>query len=55
MGFPVTTFAAGRQLAYALSQKNRGALPEASYQEFFDSGGTIGPSLEAELLRRHRG
>lgn len=54
-GFPITTFAAGRQLAYALSQKSRGALPEASYQEFFDSGGTIGPALEAELLRRLTG
>jgi hypothetical protein len=52
--FPVTTFAAGRKLAYALSQKSRGALPEASYQEFFDGRGTIGPALEAELLRRHQ-
>jgi hypothetical protein len=51
--FPVTTFAAGRKLAYAVSQKSRGALPEAAYQEFFDTGGAIGPALEAELLRRH--
>jgi hypothetical protein len=51
--FPATTFTAARQLAYALGQKTREALPEAAYQEFFDSGGIIDPELERELLRRY--
>lgn len=51
--FPATTFTAARQLAYALGQKTREALPEAAYQEFFDRGGTIGPELERELMRRY--
>jgi hypothetical protein len=50
--FPATRFTAARRLAYALSQEKRGALPEQAYQEFFDSGGTIGPTLERELVRR---
>jgi hypothetical protein len=51
--FPATTFTAARQLAYALGQKTRDALPEAAYQEFFDRGGAIGPELERELRRRY--
>jgi hypothetical protein len=51
--FPATRFTAARQLAYALGQKTRDALPEAAYQEFFDRGGAIGPELERELLRRY--
>ncbi len=51
--FPGTRFTAARQLAYALSQEKREALPEHVYQEFFDSGGTVGPTLELELVRRH--
>lgn len=50
--FPATTFTRARQLAYALSQKTRDALPQAAYQDFFDRGGAIGPELEQELLRR---
>jgi hypothetical protein len=50
--FPATRFTAARQLAYALSQEKRGTLPQQAYQEFFDSGGTIGPALERELVRR---
>lgn len=51
--FPATRFTAARRLAYSLSQEKRGALPKQAYQEFFDSGGTIGPALERELVRRH--
>lgn len=50
--FPGTVFTAARQLAYALSQETRAALPQSAYQQFFDSGGTIGPELERVLLQR---
>jgi hypothetical protein len=50
--FAGTDFTAARQLAYALSQDTRAALPQSAYQEFFDTGGAIGPELEKELLSR---
>jgi hypothetical protein len=48
---PATRFAAGRQLAYALSQKTRGALPDSLMLEFFETG-EVGEELARELERR---
>jgi hypothetical protein len=50
--FPGTRFTAARQLAYALGQQQRQALPEGAYRDFFTNGGVIGPDLERELLLR---
>ena len=49
--FAATTFTAARQLAYALSQETRGALPPEAYRSFFENG-SIGEELAAELERR---
>lgn len=50
---PATRFTAARSLAYRESQKNRDALPEASYAAFF-ADGAISNDLSHELIRRYR-
>ena len=50
--FPGTRFTAARQVAYALGQQQREALPESAYRDFFTTGGVIGPDLERELMLR---
>jgi hypothetical protein len=49
--YPSTEFANARRLAYALSQKGRGALDVEHYRTVFETG-EIGPELKTELLRR---
>ena len=48
---PGTEFTAVRQLAYALSQEGRNALPPEDYAGVFASG-KISPDLARELQRR---
>jgi hypothetical protein len=50
---PATRFTAARRLAYRASQDARGALPEQSYESFFDRG-EVSPSLAGELARRYQ-
>ena len=49
---PATRFTAARSLAYRASQQSRQALPDESYQSFFDRG-EIGRELARELVRRY--
>lgn len=49
--FPGTEFGAARQLAYALSQQGRNALPPESYADVFSSG-VLSEALRAELAQR---
>jgi len=48
---PGTTFGVARLFAYRKSQDGRGALPEASYAQVFQTG-VIDPGLAADLRRR---
>ena len=50
---PSTRFTAARALAYRASQKHRGALPEESYQSFFEKG-EVGDALAATLIARYK-
>lgn len=50
---PATEFTAGRMLAYRLSQEGRAALPEARYQQVFETG-RVDDALAEELLERYR-
>ncbi len=52
-GRPATRFTAARQLAYGGSQEARHALPDESYEAFFERG-TVGPELAEELVRRYQ-
>ena len=52
-GRPATRFTAARQLAYRASQQARHALPDESYEAFFERG-TVGPELAEELVRRYQ-
>jgi hypothetical protein len=49
--YPASEFGNARRLAYALSQKGRGALDAEACRTVFETG-EIGPELEKELLRR---
>ena len=52
-GLPATEYTAARFLAYRVSQRLRGALPDEAYASFFESG-SVDPALRAELVRRYR-
>jgi hypothetical protein len=52
-GLPSTRFTAARALAYRASQKHRGALPDDSYQSFFEKG-DVGEALAATLIARYK-
>jgi hypothetical protein len=50
---PSTEYTAARALAYRKSQQERNALPEESYNAFFERG-EVARTLAEELIRRYR-